>query len=131
VTSLVLRSNALLDAVLGIFLLAGTWNALYEAIDVPHPDPAVYAQIAGAFALGFAYLLWIAPRNTRLTQAVAAGRAFVNGFAALIGVVWLVREGFDGPAAPGSIALVGLAAAYAVAEGWLASRSVAMLVPGD
>jgi len=131
VTSLVLRSNALLDALLAAFLLAGTWNALYEAVEVPHPDPAVYAQIAGAFALGFAYLLWIGPRNTPLTQAVAAGGTIVHGFAALIGIVWLFREGTEAPATAGLLALVVIAAVYAVAEAAIASRSVAMLVPGD
>ncbi len=78
--------------------------------------------------LALSYLLWIAPRSARLTHAVALAVAFADALAAIVLLAWLLRGDVDGALL---WALVPLSAAAAVVEGVIASRSVAMLVPGD
>lgn len=77
----ILRVNALFDTALAVLLSAGSWDALYDALDLPVPKPALYAQLAGVLLLGWAWLLWTRP----LGRVVAA----VNALAAALIVVWL------------------------------------------
>jgi hypothetical protein len=123
-----LRARALLDVALGLLLLAATWDGLYDALGLPLPRPELYAQIAGAALLGFAYLLWISPRNDNLTPAVALAAAIGNALSAVILLVWLVRGDVDGFLL---WLFVPVCAVSATIEGAIASRRVAMLVPGD
>jgi hypothetical protein len=123
-----LRSDSLLLLVVSLLLLASTWTSLYDALGLPLPDPELYAQLAGAVMLAVAYLLWIAPRDVRLTQAVAASAALGNGLSALILLVWLGTDRVD------SVLLwlfVPVLGAFAAVEAWIAARSVAMLLPPD
>jgi hypothetical protein len=123
-----LRSDAVLLLVVALLLLASTWTDLYDALGLPPSDPELYAQLAGAVMLAVAYLLWIAPRDVRLTQAVAASAALGNGLSAVILLVWLGTDRVD------SVLLwsfVPVLAAFAALESWIARRSVAMLLPAD
>ena len=123
-----LRADSLLLFAVSVLLLASTWTALYETLGLPLADPELYAQLAGAVTLAVAYLLWIAPRDVRLTQAVAATAALGNGLSAAILLVWLGTDRVD------SVLLwlfVPVLAAFAAVETWIAARSVAMLLPPD
>jgi hypothetical protein len=128
VTRATLRSDAALLLVVALLLLASTWTDLYDALGLPLSDPELYAQLAGAVMLAVAYLLWIAPRDVRLTQAVAASAALGNGLSAAILLVWLGTDRVD------SVLLwlfVPVLAAFAALEAWIARRNVAMLLPAD
>ena len=123
-----LRSDSLLLFLVSLLLLAATWTALYEALGLPLAEPELYAQLAGAVMLAVAYLLWIAPRDVRLTQAVAASAALGNALSAVILLVWLGTDRVD------SVLLwlfVPVLGAFAAVEAWIAARSVAMLLPPD
>ena len=123
-----LRADAVLLLAVALLLLAATWTDLYETLDLPIADPALYAQLAGAVMLAVAYLLWIAPRDVRLTQAVAASAALGNGLSAAILLVWLATDNVDGVLL---WAFVPVLAGFAAAEAWIAARNVAMLLPPD
>jgi hypothetical protein len=129
----VLRADAILYALFGALLLASSWERLFDALDLPSPQPALWTQVAGALLLGLAYLLWISPRDVRLTHAVALVAMAANALAALIVLAWLLfgelAVGALGTALLSTIALT--CAAFAVAEARIASRSVAMLMPQD
>ena len=86
----VLRANALLDFAAGLLLLAGTWDGLWDALDLPQGQPALFVQVGGATLVGLAYLLWQAADHTPLRGPVANAAAGVDGLAALIVLVWLV-----------------------------------------
>ena len=129
----VLRADAVLDVALGALLLLAPWNALYESLDLPQADPALYAQVAGGLLVAFGYLLWIAPRETHLTRGVAAAAALANAAGTVVLAAWLLL-GDLGLGALGVTLLAALAvalAAFAAAEALVASRSVAMLLPPD
>ena len=129
----VLRADAVLDVALGALLLLATWDALYDAVDLPRADPALYAQVAGGLLVAFGYLLWIAPRESHLTRGVAAAAAVANAAGAVILAAWLLVGELD-VGALGTALLAVLAvflALFAVAEALVASRSVAMLLPPD
>src|SRR5919106_3787652 len=89
---LVLRANALYYLVAGLFLGAATWDWLYGTLGAHKPNPAPFAQLSAIFFCAFAYLLWIAPRDVRLTRAVAAGGAFANGAIVLLVTSWEVSD---------------------------------------
>ena len=127
-TTRVLRADAVLDVALGFVLLAATWGGLYDALDLPHPEPELFTQVAGGLLLAFGYLLWLAPRDVNLTQAVSLTAAFANALGAVVLIVWLVGGHVDGVLL---WALVPVLAAFAALEARIASRSVAMLLPPD
>ena len=91
----VLRADAVLDFVLGLLLLAATWDALYDILDLPRPRPVLYAQLAGALLLAFAYLLWRAATDEALTRPIAAVVAGVNAAGAGLIVAWRLFTDFD------------------------------------
>jgi hypothetical protein len=133
VTRLVLRANGVLDAIAGVCLLLATWDGLYDRLGLPDPDPAIYAQVGGAFAVGFAYLLWIAPRDAKMTRVVSAMAALVNVLLALVAIAWLADTHMNLPgsdvaalfaAVPPLLILAGFEAVFA-------SRNVATLLPTD
>ncbi|MGH2573717.1 MAG: hypothetical protein ACRDGU_09625 [Actinomycetota bacterium] len=86
---LVLRADAVFDAIVGVLLLSATWQGLYRALDLPRGQPELAAQIAGAVLLFGAYLLWVAPTDPALTRHVAGASAFGNALSALIVLAWL------------------------------------------
>ncbi|HEX5939661.1 MAG TPA: hypothetical protein VFZ12_04830 [Dehalococcoidia bacterium] len=86
---LVLRADAIFDAVLGCILLAATWDDLYEALDLPHAEPEVFTQMAGGLLIAYSYLLWIAPTNRFLAIQMALLTGIVNVVAVVLLAVWL------------------------------------------
>ena len=86
---LVLRVDALSNAALAAFLLAATWDALYEFFGLPLAEPPIYAQLLGAALVAFAIVEWAlagSPAERAVTLAAAVGSAI----AALVIAVWLL-----------------------------------------
>jgi hypothetical protein len=132
VIPLVLRSDAIALGGFGGLLLLSPWSELYERLGIPSGEPELWTQAAGLLLLSLAYLLWIAPRDARLTHGVAVAAAIANLGGAVLIVGWLVSGiETDGPGAALLVLLAVVAGVYGAVEAWIASRSVAMLVPGD
>jgi hypothetical protein len=92
--ALVLRLDAVSNASLAVFLLAATWDALYDFFGLPVPDPPFYAQILGAVLVAFAILEW-ALAGTPVQQIVTFAAAVGSALAAVILAVWLLASGTD------------------------------------
>ena len=91
---LVLRLDAICDGALALFLLASSWDALFEFLGLPVPKPALYAQLLGAALVGLALVEWlIAGRPGQ--REVARGVAIGSALAASLIVVWLVSGRLD------------------------------------
>jgi hypothetical protein len=86
----VLMANAVLDFLAGLLLLAGTWDGLWDALDLPQGKPAVFVQVGGAALVGWAYLLWRAADAPPLRASVALAAAIADGLAALVVLIWFV-----------------------------------------
>lgn len=86
----VLMANAAFDLVAGLLLLAGTWDGLWDALDLPQGQPALFVQVGGATLVGWAYLLWRAADTPPLRATVALAAAIADGLASLIILIWLV-----------------------------------------
>jgi hypothetical protein len=86
----VLMANAVLDFLAGLLLLAGTWDGLWDALELPQGKPAVFVQVGGAALVGWAYLLWRAADAPPLRASVALAAAIADGLAALVILIWLV-----------------------------------------
>jgi len=78
VIPLVLRSDAVALSGFGGLLLLAPWDELYGRLGVPRGEPELWTQAAGLLLVSLAYLLWIAPRDARLTQGVAFAAAIAN-----------------------------------------------------
>jgi hypothetical protein len=105
-TRQVLRADALFDLLAAVLFLSGTWDGLYDALDLPQRGPAIFVQIGGAAVLAFAYLLWVAANDRALTRPVALAAAVGNGLAALIIAVWYVFADPDTAGALGDVILI-------------------------
>jgi hypothetical protein len=93
---LILRLDAVCDAGLAAFLLASTWDGLFEFLGLPVPKPAFYAQLLGAALVALAIVEWtIAGRPG--AREVAGGVAVGSALGAAILAVWLLsgRVGGD------------------------------------
>ena len=90
-----LRAVFWIDAVfsvgLGVLFLLGTWDGLYNKLDLPQHAPAIFVQTGGAVLLGFAYLLWLATRTDALALPLARALAFANVISIAVIVAWLVH----------------------------------------
>jgi hypothetical protein len=86
----VLLANAGFDLAAGLLLLTGTWDGLWDALDLPQGQPALFVQVGGAALLGWAYVLWRAADEPPLRAPVALAAAVADGLAALVVVIWLV-----------------------------------------
>jgi hypothetical protein len=111
--ALVLRVDAVSNAVLAVFLLAATWDALYEFFGLPLAEPPIYAQLLGAALVAFAIVEWAladSPAQRAVTLAAAVGSAI--GAAVL--AIWLLAAdtGLD---THGLVALWSVAAFLAAA----------------
>ena len=122
--------DAVSNAALALFLLAATWDRLYDFFGLPLPEPPFYAQLLGAALVAFALVEWAlagSPGERAVTFAAAVGSAI----AAVVLAVWLLAEGGDldthGRVALWSVvAFLALAAAIhalVLARGWRA-RSI-------
>lgn len=111
--ALVLRLDALSNGSLALFLLAASWDGLFEVFGLPLPEPAFYAQLLGAALVAFAVVEWAlagTPGESAVTLAAALGSAL----AAAILVIWLA-SGETGADAHGLVALWSVAAFLAIA----------------
>jgi hypothetical protein len=119
----VLRANAVFDFAAALLLLAGTWDGLWDALDLPQGQPAVFVQVGGATVVAVAYLVWQAADNASLRQPVAHAAAGADALAALIVLVWLVTglpEDVDVLGTALLIALVVVFGAFAVLKARIA-----------
>jgi len=87
--ALVLRVDAFSNAALAVFLLAATWDGLYEFLGLPVPEPPFYAQLLGAALVAFAILEW-ALAETPAEAAVTFAAAVGSTVAAVVIAVWLI-----------------------------------------
>ena len=111
--ALVLRVDAVSNAALAAFLLAATWDALYDFFGLPLAEPPIYAQLLGAALVAFAIVEWTlagTPAQRAVTFAAAVGSAL----AAVVLVVWLLAADTDLDT-HGEIALWSVAAFLAAA----------------
>ena len=129
----VLRADAIFDLVVGVLLLSATWDGLFSALDLPHTEPELWMQVAGGLLVTFGYLLWIAPREPHLAHAVLGAAAFANGLAAVLLPLWILFGELDVGALGTAllVAVSALLAFFAIVQGYLASRNVAILLPPD
>jgi hypothetical protein len=104
----VLQANAVLGFVAGLLLLSGTWDGLWDALDLPQGRPALFVQVGGAVLVGLAYLLWRAAEEPPLRATVARAAAAADGLAAVVVLVWLVTGLPDDVDALGTILLIAL-----------------------
>jgi hypothetical protein len=105
----VLLANAVFDLAAGLLLLTGTWDGLWDALDLPQAQPALFVQVGGAALLGWAYVLWRAADEPPLRAPFALAAAVADGLAALVVVIWLVTgELPDDVDALGTILLIAL-----------------------
>ena len=105
----VLLANAVFDLAAGLLLLTGTWDGLWDALDLPQAQPALFVQVGGAALLGWAYVLWRAADEPALRAPVALAAAVADGLAALVVLIWLLTgELPDDVDALGTILLIAL-----------------------
>ena len=121
-----IRLDAVFDAGLAVFLLAASWDRLYEVLGLPVPEPAFYAQLLGVALLAIALIEWATagkPGQLEVSRMVAAG----NLLAAAILTVWLAA-GQSGADTHGEVILWSIAASLALeavlhGRAWLPGRS--------
>jgi hypothetical protein len=85
--------DAVFSAVVGLLFLSGTWDGLYDALDLPQGRPAIFVQIGGALMLGVAYLFWLATRTPALMLPLARAGAIMNALGAGVVIAWLINGG--------------------------------------
>ena len=102
----VLRANALFDLAAGLLLLTGTWDGLWEALNLPQGRPAIFVQVGGAALVGFAYAQWRAAGTPALRPTIAQGAALADGLAALVILAWLVSGKLEGLGGLGTTLLI-------------------------
>jgi hypothetical protein len=122
----VLLANAVFDLAAGLLLLTGTWDGLWDALDLPQAQPALFVQVGGAALLGWSYVLWRAAGEPALRAPVALAAAVADGLAALVVLIWLVTgELPDDVDALGTILLIALVVvlgAFAVLKARIATE---------
>lgn len=85
-----MRANAVFFLLIGLLMFVATWGGLYDLFSLPIAQPEVFTQLGGAFLIGFAYVLSVAPDNLGMLRPVATGTAVANGLAAFVILVWVV-----------------------------------------
>ena len=108
-----LRVDALSNGALALFLLAATWDRLYEVFGLPLAEPPFYAQLLGAALVAFAIVEW-ALAGTPAEQTVTLAAAVGSAVAAAVLAVWLLAEG-GGLDTHGQVALWSVVAFLALA----------------
>jgi hypothetical protein len=107
---------AVVCAILGALFVLGSWDGLYDTLDLPQARPALGPQIGGLALLGLAFLHWSAASNPGLRRPVAiAGGLFYLGSAVLIASWLIFRDKADlGIGEGGWVALIVAAAVLAL-----------------
>jgi hypothetical protein len=122
----VLQVDAAYSVAVGVLLLAGTWDGLWEALDLPQGQPALFVQIGGALMWGIAYLQWLGARTPSLMVPVARASALINALSAAVIVVWLIAGELD----IGTLGTVLLIAAAAFSVAFTVLYLMASIRPG-
>jgi len=90
-----LRILFLVDAVYsvgtGLLLLSGTWDDVWDTLELPQGRPALFVQLGGAVLLGVAYLLSLAATTRALMLPLARASAIMNGLSVGVIVAWLIH----------------------------------------
>lgn len=110
------RAAAVVFALLGALFLLGSWDRLYDTLDLPQAQPALGSQIGGLALLGLAVLSWSGASNLALRRPVViAGVLFYLGSALMI-ASWLIFRGKAdlGIGDGGVVVLIVAAAAFAL-----------------
>jgi hypothetical protein len=90
------RLTAVVTALLGALLLLGTWDGLYNRLDLPQALPALGPQLGGIGLLALAFLLWSASTTVELRRPAAiAGVLFYLGSAVLVASWLIFRDKVD------------------------------------
>jgi FtsH-binding integral membrane protein len=90
------RVTAVVSALLGALLVLGSWDGLYDRLDLPQALPALGPQMGGIALLALASLQWSAGTTEALRRPVAlAGAFFYLGSAALIAGWLILRDKID------------------------------------
>lgn len=92
-----LAADAMLNALLGGVLLFFP-GPLVEALGVPDADPSIYANLAGALLIGFAFALARASRAPAENRAVIEAVMVANVLSAAVLAVWLTALDSDATA---------------------------------
>ena len=121
--ALVLRVDAVSNALLAAFLLAATWDGLYDFFGLPLAEPPIYAQLLGAALVAFAIVEWKlagSASEPAVTLAAAVGSAIAAGVLA----IWLVAAdtGLDTHGLVALWSVVAFLAAAAVVHSVVLSR---------
>jgi hypothetical protein len=111
--ALVLRLDAVSNGSLALFLLAASWDGLYDFFGLPVAEPAFYAQLLGAALVAFAIVEWT-QAGTACERAVTLAAAVGSALAAAILAVWLLA-GETGADRHGVVALWSVVAFLALA----------------
>ena len=105
--------DAVTTAMSGVVLALGTWDGLYDALDLPQGKPAIWTQVGGALLLGIAYALWLATRTEALMLPMARSAAIMTSLSTGVIVAWLINGGL-GIGTQGKVELIVIAVAMAV-----------------
>jgi len=86
-----LRFDAIFDTSFGTLMLLAPWiRPLFEALDLPNPQPEVFTQFAGGLLLVCAYLLWVGSTNEVIAKPVALAVGAVNIAGVILVVGWMI-----------------------------------------
>jgi hypothetical protein len=107
-----LRGAALMTLTVGVVLLLGSWDGLYDRLDLPQGLPALSTQIGGAGMTGLAVLLWTAAAKPEVAATAALSGSIALGGGALVIAAWLI---FQDPEADLGIDTLGTVILSAVA----------------
>lgn len=91
----VLRVAALVALLFAIVLVLGSWDGLYDALELPQALPALPAQIGGAAFAGLAYLLFSAASRPELAATAAGAGTIAQGGSAALIAAWVIFRGKD------------------------------------
>ena len=90
------RVAAGVSALLGALFLLGSWDGLYNRLDLPQALPALGPQIGGLGLLGLAFLLWSAGSTPELRRPVGIAGVFFYLGSAIVLASWLIfRDKID------------------------------------
>ncbi len=87
----VVRGNAALDALAGVFFLAAPLEGLYAFLGLPRAEPALYAQLLGGLLVGHGYVQLLSTEwDSLLMRQVAGITAAINLVGTGLIVAWLL-----------------------------------------